>query len=76
MSCSELRWTGEGTDEKLCLLYPDISLHAVSRDVSSFPHPCLYLLCSIPEGERDSDPDDCLEPVEVRLVLENSDDCK
>lgn len=26
------------------LHYPSISLHAVSRDLSSFPAPCLYLM--------------------------------
>ena len=32
--------TGQG-----CTLpYPAISLHAVSKDISSFPHPCLYLM--------------------------------
>lgn len=80
-SCSEVLWSGEGTSERLCLTYPDISLHAVSRDVSAFPRPCLYMLCADPEStgsseEEPTDTDECPTQVEVRLVLESSEDCK
>ena len=40
---SEVLWlntAGQGFG----LQYPNISLHAVSRDTSAFPHECLYLM--------------------------------
>ncbi len=72
---SEVNWTGEN-GETVCLLYPEICLHAVSRDVSSFPHPCLYMLTSCQldiEEEQEGEP---VETIEMRMVLENEDKCK
>ncbi len=72
---SEVNWTGEN-GETVCLLYPEICLHAVSRDVSSFPHPCLYMLTSCQldiEEEHEGEP---VETIEMRMVLENEDKCK
>jgi len=36
-------WINEN-GQGFSLRYPEISLHAVSRDVSSFPRPCLYVM--------------------------------
>jgi len=36
-------WVNE-SGQGFTLLYPQISLHAVSRDLSSFPHPCIYVM--------------------------------
>ena len=35
---------------------PYISLHAISRDTSSFPYPCIY--CQLDEDEEDFNNDD------------------
>jgi hypothetical protein len=37
-------WRDGTTGEGFSLEYPHISLHAVSRDLSSFPQECLYLM--------------------------------
>ncbi|XP_033103725.1 methylosome subunit pICln-like [Anneissia japonica] len=49
-------WRNEG-GVGFQLEYPDISLHAISRDVSTFPHECVYLMINSPNQE----PDDGLE---------------
>jgi len=36
-------WINEN-GQGFTLRYPEISLHAVSRDLTSFPHPCLYVM--------------------------------
>lgn len=41
---SRLYWSKEGESRGLSLDYPHICIHAVSRDTSAFPHPCLYLM--------------------------------
>lgn len=41
---SRLTWTSVDGSQKICLDYPDISLHAISRDLNNFPHECLFLL--------------------------------
>ncbi|XP_037090544.1 methylosome subunit pICln-like [Pollicipes pollicipes] len=49
---SRVSWTGaEG--QGFSLEYPHIMLHAVSRDTSNFPHPCLYMMV-----DADIDPQD------------------
>ena len=40
---SQVSWLNSG-GQGFGLEYPNISLHAVSRDVSSFPSECLYLM--------------------------------
>ena len=56
---AESRVAWAGTDgQGFSLEYPHIMLHAVSRDTSAFPHPCLYLMVDAkigPEsdGERE-----------------------
>ena len=47
--CSHVSWGNGGADD-VQLEYPRIAVHAVCRDVSQFPHECLYLLVS-PESE-------------------------
>merc|ERR1712047_187925 len=67
-----VKWIGSN-GQGLTLDYPSISLHAVSRDTSSFPHECLYLMTdSEPEVEDRSVGSDSEEeqggPYEVRFV--------
>ena len=42
-SFSNLIWKKDNT-EGLCIEYPNIALHAVSRDLTAFPHECIYVL--------------------------------
>ncbi|XP_014673892.1 PREDICTED: methylosome subunit pICln-like [Priapulus caudatus] len=57
-----LSWVGEDS-RGFSLEYPDISLHAVSKDVSYFPHECLYLLVngSLEDKEEGMGDDDSTE---------------
>jgi len=41
---SRLFWSKDGETRGISLDYPHICIHAVSRDTSAFPHPCLYLM--------------------------------
>lgn len=71
---SELSWSSGETSETLSLEYPRICVHAISRDTSTFPSPCVYVLYSTtpPESESDSEDEqqDAEEPppLEIRLV--------
>lgn len=74
---SDLVWkASHDIDDKLTLKYPSISLHAISRDTSNFPHECLYVLLESPqvisEEERDPEADVC----EVRFVPDNENNIK
>ena len=68
----------------MTLQYPSISLHAVSRDLSTFPHPCLYILyCPLDtddENDDDDDPNEEGSPIEkiteIRFVPLSPDQCK
>ncbi len=56
LSPSALSWTSDDQSEKMVLEYPNICIHAVCRDTSSFPHECVYLLHSPPgEGEGEGE---------------------
>lgn len=71
-----VKWIGSN-GQGITLDYPSISLHAVSRDTSSFPHECLYLM--IDSGEEDQmqneggsdDEEEVGGPYEVRFVPED-----
>jgi len=48
--CSCVTWLSDN-GEGFTLNYPNISLHAISRDQNAFPKPCLYVMF---EGKLDS----------------------
>lgn len=51
--CSALCWKSSASDRELCLSFPYIAVHAVSRDTSVFPFkPCIYLMYSVPDEEN------------------------
>ncbi|XP_043188877.1 methylosome subunit pICln-like [Amphibalanus amphitrite] len=53
---AESRVAWAGTDgQGFSLEYPHIMLHAVSRDTSAFPHPCLYLMVDAKIGPQADD---------------------
>ena len=41
---SEFKWKSGDEQFELKYTYPEISIHAISRDFSVFPHECLYIL--------------------------------
>lgn len=52
---SRLSWVDSGTGRGFSLEYPHISIHAVSRDLQSYPHQCLYVMV---DTNVDFTPDD------------------
>jgi len=80
---SRVSWVSEA-GQGFSLEYPAISLHAVSRDVSTYPHDCLYLLldAKIDElttgqpidhsGDADLDDDDRVDVTEIRFIPEDA----
>ena len=58
----------------MSLNYPDIGVHAVSRDSSVFPYrPCLLLLHSVLSMDADEDQEDVIQ---YRFALANEEHCK
>jgi hypothetical protein len=39
-----LSWKSQDGEFELKYTYPEISIHAISRDFAVFPHECLYVL--------------------------------
>lgn len=72
-----LKWTSNDQSNEVVLSYPSISLHAISRDVSSFPHECLYVLSLPPnEDDDDSSEEDSTNITELRFVPPSKDKCE
>lgn len=73
---SDLSWSSGETSETLTLEYPRICVHAISRDTSKFPSPCVYVLYSTspPESESEDEQEDAEEPppLEIRLVPQDA----
>ncbi|XP_071549458.1 methylosome subunit pICln isoform X2 [Panulirus ornatus] len=77
---SRVSWARDGANAGFSLEYPHIAIHAVSRDVSNFAHPCLYLMIDAKlqepeantvngfEGPDSEDEDDDMAMTEVRFV--------
>ncbi|XP_065888025.1 methylosome subunit pICln-like [Dysidea avara] len=63
---SLVSWSSSGPDD-FQLEYPRIAVHAICRDVTQFPHECLYLLIS-PDTDVYDDEDDEDEPVPPSIV--------
>jgi len=76
ISESSILWKGSGENDTLTLEYPSISLHAISRDTSNFPHECLYLLLESPESISEEERDPEAEVTEVRFVPQGENNIK
>ena len=46
--CSRLSWSDPESGKGFSLEYPSISLHAICRDTSQFPHECIYCMMDSP----------------------------
>jgi len=74
---SRVSWVSASSGEGFSLEYPHISLHAVSKDLSSFPRECLYLMLDskLEESESPADDESDDEPEsdmsEVRFIPED-----
>ena len=49
--------SGNDSDDEVRIDYPAIILHAITRDTSTFPQPCIYCQCAVEAVHADS-PDD------------------
>lgn len=58
---SRVTWAKDGEEGGLSLEYPHIAIHAISRDLSTFSFPCIYLMIDVelerPEGSADNNGD-------------------
>ncbi|XP_022258399.1 methylosome subunit pICln-like isoform X2 [Limulus polyphemus] len=76
---SQLTWVGE-SGQGFSLKYPTISLHAVSRDLNSFPSECLYLMTdadlesndTIEEQNGENEEPEDSKILEIRFIPENT----
>lgn len=41
---SQLSWVNNGSGKGFSLEYPHIALHAISRDLQTYPQECLYMM--------------------------------
>ena len=58
---SYLSWVSDDQSQQFSLEYPNISIHAISRDTSAFPHPCLYLMHCPQGGEGEGEEEEMEE---------------
>ena len=82
-----VRWVSDNQSDEITLDYPSICLHAISRDTSSFPRECLYILTYSQEeeeereeeqleGEEEEGEEEESKMAELRFVPPNTDDCE
>eukprot|EP01066_Platyproteum_vivax_P017185 Platyproteum_vivax@DN7311_c1_g1_i1.p1 len=64
-------WLSTEDNKAYAVTYPDIVLHAVCRDLDSFPKPCLYCQISFTEEENDSNDIEDLDIPELRIIPAN-----
>lgn len=70
---SVFKWSSEDGGRVISLNYPDIAIHAVSRDITVFPYrPCVLLLHSVADVDSDADQENTTQ---YRLVLPNPEQC-
>jgi len=68
ISESNLLWKKE-SNEGLCIEYPNIALHAVSRDLAAFPFECIYILLDFNILKSESDSEDESDETENITVI-------
>ncbi|CAI9716797.1 methylosome subunit pICln-like [Octopus vulgaris] len=75
---SRLSWVGYEDNKGFSIEYPAISVHGVSKDQSSFPRPCIYMIinCLLDDddtnNENQSEDDDDDDLTEIHLVPQDS----
>ncbi|KAF4533290.1 hypothetical protein B566_EDAN004410 [Ephemera danica] len=71
---SRVSWRDSTSGEGFSLEYPHITLHAVSRDLTSFPQECLYLMLDADvektggDSGSEEDEDDDAGMTEIRFI--------
>lgn len=71
---SRISWRSEAAESQFSIEYKGVSIHAVSRDVSKFPHECLYLMV---DGKVDDEVARCVPEAEEAAPMDaeaNDDD--
>lgn len=68
-----LTWQKENDTSGLCFSYPNIALHAVSKDLAAFPAECLYLILEEndedqPNENDDNDEEEASAVTQIRFV--------
>jgi len=70
---SRISWRSDAAGSQFSIEYKGVSIHAVSRDITKFPHQCLYLMV---DGKVDDDVARCVPEAEEASPMdaENDDD--
>jgi len=68
---SRISWRSDGAGSQFSIEYKGVSIHAVSRDVSKFPHQCLYLMV---DGKVDDDVARCVPETEEAAPMDAEND--
>uniref|UniRef100_A0A0A9ZD01 Methylosome subunit pICln n=1 Tax=Lygus hesperus TaxID=30085 RepID=A0A0A9ZD01_LYGHE len=78
ISQSSLSWVDHGSGNGFALEYPHISIHAVSRDLASYPRECLFVMLDTnvdfsdarPNGDSEDEGED--EITEFRFIPDDA----
>lgn len=76
---TRVSWVSDAS-QGFSLEYPSIALHAISRDLNTYPQPCLYLMIdskiddegSGMSGESDEDDDETTAITEIRFIPDDN----
>jgi len=68
---SRISWRSDAANSQFSIEYKGVSIHAVSRDVSKFPHQCLYLMV---DGKVDDDVAQCVPEAEEAAPMDAEND--
>ncbi|PIO66592.1 Nucleotide-sensitive chloride conductance regulator [Teladorsagia circumcincta] len=66
--CSQVTWICRSSGLGFSLTYPSIILHAVSTDLSTFPHECIYVLVDASKSGKFPYPLDFMITCSVSLL--------
>jgi len=67
---SRISWRSDAVGSQFSIEYKGVSIHAVSRDISKFPHRCLYLMV---DGKVDDDVARCVPEAEEASPMDAED---
>jgi len=73
---SKLSWESATDEKRITLEYPSISLHAISKDTSNFPHECIYCLLEASNLFETDEQDPYPKVTQVRFVPQDQEKLK
>jgi len=71
LASSRISWRSDAAGSQFSIEYKGVSIHAVSRDITKFPHQCLYLMV---DGKVDDDVARCVPEAEEASPMDAESD--